>query len=103
MDFKIDPRILASHATQPRADKKARDLQSLRESSREFETMLVMEMLKSMRKSVPDGGLFEKNVATETFTEMLDMETAKAATGGRGLGIAEIMYNQMADLIEKKK
>ena len=103
MDLKIDPRILTSHATQPSTDKKARDLQSLKESSREFETLLVMEMLKSMRKSIPEGGLFEKDVATETFTEMLDMETAKATTSGKGLGIAELMYNQMADLIEKKK
>lgn len=103
MDLKIDPRTIISQATQPRIDKKARDLQSLRESSREFETMLVMEMMKSMRKSIPEGGLFEKDVATETFTEMLDMETAKAATAGKGLGIAELMYQQMADLIEKRK
>jgi flagellar protein FlgJ len=103
MDFKIDPRSLTSHVTQPNIDRKARDLESLRESSREFETLMVMEMLKAMRKSVPEGGLFEKNVATETFTEMLDMETAKATTSGQGLGIAELMYKQMAELIEKKK
>jgi flagellar protein FlgJ len=103
MDFKIDPRILTSHATQPGLDKKTRDLQALRESSREFETLMVMEMLKAMRKSVPEGGLFEKDVATDTFTEMLDMETAKATTSGKGLGIAELMYNQMAELIEKRK
>ncbi|EKD36191.1 MAG: hypothetical protein ACD_75C01607G0002 [uncultured bacterium] len=107
MDFKIDPRIrtshASSHATQPNVDKKAKDLKSLRESSREFETLLVMEMLKAMRKAVPEGGLFEKDMASETFTEMLDMETAKATTRGKGLGIAEMMYNQMAELIEKKK
>lgn len=103
MDFKIDPRILASHATQPATDKKAKSLQSLKESSQEFETLMVMEMFKAMRKAVPDGGLFEKNSATEMFTEMLDTETAKATTSGKGLGIAEAMYNQMAELVEKKK
>ncbi len=103
MDFKIDPRTLTSHATQPSADKKARSLESLKKSSKEFETMFVMEMFKAMRKAVPDGGLFEKSSATETFTEMLDTETAKAATAGKGLGIAEAMYNQMAGLIEKKE
>lgn len=103
MDLKIDPRILISQATQPAADRKARDLQSLRKSSQEFETMLVREMIKAMRQSVPDGGLFEKDTASETFIEMLDMETAKSATGGKGLGIAELMYKQMATLIEKKK
>lgn len=103
MNFKIDPRTLPSHTTLPNVDKKAKDLESLRESSREFETLFVMEMFKAMRKAVPEGGLFEKNVSTEIFTEMLDMETAKATTQGKGLGIAEAMYNQMAELIEKKK
>jgi len=103
MDFKIDPRILAGRATRPNVDQKAKDLESLRESSREFETLFVMEMYKAMRKAVPEGGLFEKNIATDMFTEMLDMETAKATTAGKGLGIADAMYNQMADLIEKKK
>jgi flagellar protein FlgJ len=103
MDFKIDPRILTSPSTLPDISKKARNLESLRESSREFETLFVMEMFKAMRKSVPDGGLFEKNQSTEIFTEMMDMEIAKATTQGKGLGIAEAMYNQMAKLVDMKK
>lgn len=103
MDFKIDPRISISHATQPTIDQKTKDLASLKKSSQEFETLFVMEMFKAMRKAVPEGGLFEKNQSTEIFTEMLDMETAKATTAGKGLGIAEAMYAQMADLIEKQK
>ena len=103
MEFKIDPRMLISPQTQPTIDRKQRDLQSLRESSREFETLFVMEMFKAMRKSVPSSGIFEENMSTEIYREMLDMETAKAATRGPGLGIAEAMYNQMAPLIENKK
>lgn len=103
MDFQIDPRIVASRATQPVIDKKAKDLASLRKSSQEFEALLLMEMLKSMRKSVPDGGLFEKDTSTEIFRDMLDSETAKAASRGKGLGIGDAMYKQMAKQIEKKK
>jgi flagellar protein FlgJ len=103
MDFQIDPRIVASRATQPSMDKKAKDLASLRKSSQEFEALMLMEMLKSMRKSVPEGGLFEKDNATEIFRDMLDSETAKAASQGKGLGIADAMYKQMAKQIEKKK
>ena len=95
--------MLISPQTQPTIDRKQRDLQSLRESSREFEALFVMEMFKAMRKSVPSGGIFEENISTEIYREMLDMETAKAATQGPGLGIAEAMYNQMAPLIENKK
>lgn len=103
MDFKIDPRMRPSHATQPIQDRKSRDLDSLKESSREFETMFVMEMYKAMRKAVPDGGLFEKSNATEIFQGMLDLELAKESTKGEGMGIAKAMYDQMASLIENKK
>lgn len=103
MDYKIDPRTFASHPTQPTGDKKSRDLKSLRKSSQEFEALMVMEMLKAMRKSVPDGGLFEKNSSTEIFQDMLDTETAKAASCGKGLGLGQAMYDQMAKLIENKK
>lgn len=103
MDFKIDPRILVSPTTNPAIDKKSHDLKSLRESSRQFEALFVMEMFKAMRKTIPDSGLFKKSQATEIFTEMLDSETAKAATEGKGLGIGEAMYKQMAKLIDNKK
>lgn len=103
LDFKIDPRILTSQTTIQPNTQKSRDLESLKESSREFETIFVMEMFKAMRKAVPDGGLFEKSQATEMFQEMLDMETARATTAGKGLGIADAMYKQMAGLIEDKK
>ncbi len=103
MDFQIDPRMTASRSPLPTSDKKSQELKSLRESSREFEALLLMEMLKSMRKSVPEGGLFEKDSSTEIFRDMLDMETAKESSKGKGLGIGEAMYNQMAKLIINKK
>lgn len=103
MDFKIDPRALVSNATMPTTTRKQRDLQSLKESSQEFEAIFVMEMFKEMRKTIPEGGLFEKNIATEIYQEMMDMETARAVAKGPGLGIADAMYKQMAHLIEDKK
>ncbi len=103
MDFQIDPRIITSRPTQSATDKKTNNLSALRKSSQEFEALLLMEMLKSMRKSVPEGGLFEKDTSTEIFRDMLDSETAKAASRGKGLGIGDAMYNQLAKQIEKKK
>ncbi len=103
MDFKIDPRILTSPITQSNIDRKTKDLHSLRESSREFESMFVMEMFKAMRKTVPEDGLLGKDQSTEIYTEMLDTEIAKASTQGKGLGIGEAMYKQMAGLIKNKK
>ncbi len=105
MNNTIDPRTVFSHsltATSP-ASRKEKDLESLRESSREFETLFVMEMYKAMRKAVPEGGLFEKSMATDMYQEMFDMEMAKQTANGNGIGVGEAMYKQMAELIENKK
>jgi len=103
--MKIDPRTVLSHSFNPVTpeEKKARDLERLRETCHEFESILVMEMYKSMRKAVPDGGLFEKSMAKDTYQEMFDMEIARQTASGSGIGIAEAMYRQMADQIENKK
>lgn len=103
--MKIDPRTVLSHALRPSTpqERKARDLEELQASCREFESILVMEMYKSMRKAVPEGGLFEKSMATDTYQEMFDMEIARQTASGSGMGIAEAMYRQMADQIANKK
>lgn len=103
MDFKIDPRIItgSAMAKAPNQSRNERDLKSLRESTREFEAIFVMEMFKAMRKSVPEGGLFEKDIATEMYQEMIDTETAKAAASGKGIGLGEAMFEQMKDLVVK--
>ena len=100
----IDPRTVLSHSlTKQPKDTTAKDLESIRASSREFEALFVMEMYKAMRKATPEGGLFEKSMATDTFQEMLDMETAKATASGKGMGIGEAMYNQLADQLQHRK
>ncbi len=105
MNSTIDPRTVLSHALTPSTpqEKKEHDLESLREASREFEAMLVMEMYKAMRKAVPESGLFEKSMATDLYKEMFDMEMAKQTASGEGIGLGESMYRQMAGMIENKK
>jgi flagellar protein FlgJ len=60
-------------------------------------------MYKAMRKTVPDSGLFEKDMASELYREMLDMEMAKATAAGKGTGIGEAMYQQMKDKVTPHK
>jgi flagellar protein FlgJ len=82
---------------------KNKNLQSLRKSCREFEAIYTQEMYKAMRKTVPDSGLFEKDMASELYKEMLDMEMAKASAAGKGNGIGEAMYQQMKGKMGQQK
>ena len=46
---------------------------------------------------------FQKNMASELYKEMLDMEMAKTTASGKGLGIGEAMYQQMKDKVVSHK
>jgi flagellar protein FlgJ len=72
----IDPRTMLS-ATKPTLDpnrQKERNLEDLRQYTREFEAIYINEMFKAMRKTVPDGGL---------------------------IGLGEAMFEQLKHLVAK--
>ena len=93
----------AAGATKKPGTSSSKNLLSLRKSCRDFEAIYVQEMYKAMRKTVPDGGIGEKDMANGLYKEMLDMEMAKATAAGKGTGIGEAMYQQMKGKIENKK
>lgn len=101
MNLKIDPRtILPSNDLQGKVDtKQAKELHALRQSCREFEAIYINEMYKSMRKTVPESGLFEKKgMAEDVYRDMLDMEMARQTASGDGMGIGKAMYQQLHKL-----
>jgi flagellar protein FlgJ len=71
------------------------DKEQLKEVCKEFEGIMLNMMFKQMKKTVPEGGLFEKNIAREIFEEMLDEELMSDATQ-RGIGVAEVLYKQLS-------
>lgn len=100
----IDPRTILS-ASKPNLDqgqKKAQDLKSLRQSTREFEALYINEMFKAMRKTIPDGGLIEKDSSHDIYQEMLDMERARDVSKGKGIGLGNAMFEQLRYMIEDR-
>ncbi|WP_051234953.1 flagellar assembly peptidoglycan hydrolase FlgJ [Marinimicrobium agarilyticum] len=73
------------------------DPQALREVARQFESMFVHQMLKQMRSTNEVFGkdnMFSSE-QTKFHQEMLDQQMSLELTQGRGLGLAEMMYQQM--------
>jgi flagellar protein FlgJ len=99
MNISTDPRIIAAagNIKNNSTDKKEQELHALRNSCREFEAIYINEMYKTMRKSVPDSGLFEKDMADTLYQEMLDTEMAKQTAAGDGIGIGKAMYDQLKE------
>ena len=73
----------------------SRDAASLKQSCQDFEAIFIESMFKAMRKTIPDGGLFEKDTAHEIYQEMLDSEISKEISKHQSIGLADQMYRQM--------
>ena len=69
--------------------------EKLMEECREFESVLLNCMLKSMRRTVPKNSLFSGGKAEEIYTSLLDEQYALILSKTAGSGIADELYRQM--------
>jgi flagellar protein FlgJ len=75
--------------------------QELEKACHEFESLFVKYMLQTMRNTIPENSLFDGGQAEKIYTGMLDDEVAKSVSQQRGIGLAALMYAQMASLGDK--
>lgn len=73
------------------------DPEALREVARQFESMFVHQMLKQMRSTNEVFGedSYFSSDETKFHEEMLDQQMSLELTQGRGLGLGEMLYQQM--------
>ena len=63
-------------------------------ASRQFESLFLSMMLKSMREATPQGGLMD-NEQTKLYTSLLDQQLAQQLSS-RGTGLAQVMARQLS-------
>jgi len=66
---------------------------AVKETARQFEALLMNVMLKSMRETVAQDGLFDSE-QTRLYTSMLD-EQLSQSMAKRGIGIADVLARQL--------
>ncbi len=71
------------------------DQTALKKACQEFESIFVQMVFKNMRSTVPEDGLLEKSQAQSIFEGMLDEELSKKVAGAGGLGLADVLYEQL--------
>lgn len=95
-----DPRAHVSGAEGParqaRSAARGDDADALRQAAHEFESLLVHQMMKAMRKTVPtEGGLTGDSFAHGVYTDMLDERYAGVVGEQGGLGLADMIVAQL--------
>lgn len=71
---------------------------AVKETARQFEALLLNEMIKSMRESTGQDGIFDSE-QTRLYTSMFDQQISQAMSR-KGMGIAQVLERQLmpADL-----
>ena len=68
--------------------------QAIKEVAAQFESIFVSMMMQSMRDALPGDSLFNSN-QMETYQEMFDQQLAVDLSDKGGLGLAEIIEQQL--------
>ena len=89
-------KITNQHLPLPQAGTMKED-KELRRACADFEALITNQMLTTMRNSLPreDEGLFAKSYAETMFQSMLDEELAKEMSRGKGMGLGEMLYQNL--------
>ena len=66
---------------------------ALKSAAQQFEAVFMNMMLKSMRDSVDQDGLFDSE-QTKQFTSMLDQQLSQSLST-KGIGLADVMLRQL--------
>ena len=83
-----------SDLASPGTSKTNKQLKSL---SKQFESIFVHQLLKSMRSTVQKTGLFDSH-ATNMYESLYDEEIAKLMTEQKGIGLADVIYRDLVRL-----
>lgn len=67
----------------------------LQKAAKQFESMFTSYMLRTMRKSIPDSGMFGDGFGGDMMEDMFDMELANQFSKGNSMGIAEMLYRKL--------
>ncbi|MGD9949503.1 MAG: rod-binding protein [Desulfobulbus sp.] len=103
MKTNLENSLLLSQAQNVTDQKAVKNRTALKKACQDFEAIFIQSMFKSMRKTVPEDGLFEKDHATEMYQDMIDQEIATKISQQQSLGLADQMYRQMEKLLPTKK
>ena len=80
---------------QMRAQARDGDSEALSGAAKQFESVFVQMMLKAMRDTVPEGGLFESE-QSDFYEGMFDQQISLNIANGKGIGLADVIERQLA-------
>ena len=70
--------------------------EELKKAVNEFTSIFLNQMFKSMRSTIPEGGLIDGGFAEDVFTDMYDQEISKLGSKQSNFsGLNQILFEQL--------
>jgi len=70
---------------------KRAEMARLRQAARDFESVMVEHMLKTMRQSSPKGGVLPAGPGRSLYQDLADEQLSRAISRGGGLGLGDVL------------
>lgn len=101
--MRLDPGVQMALGTGSRVaeDVKAaareKEAARLKEACAGFEAVMLHTMLKTMRQTLPEGGIFDRSQSEDIWQSRMDQEvTERIAKGPSSPGLRDFLYRQLS-------
>lgn len=94
MNLALDPQAVSGAYSTGTEKSGSGDSGGLKQTCRDFESVLINSIFQNMRKTVPDGGYLESDMSMDFYQEMLYTEAAGHMAREGGLGLGELLFDQ---------
>jgi peptidoglycan hydrolase FlgJ len=78
------------------------DEEKLKKACADFEAIFIQQLFKSMRQTVPKGGLLGEGPGMEIYQSLFDQELSKSLASHGRLGLGGMIYRQKLQQEERK-
>ncbi|NPA49964.1 MAG: hypothetical protein GXO20_08280 [Thermodesulfobacteria bacterium] len=68
---------------------------ALKKACQEFEALFLYQILKGLRKTVPEGGFWPKSFQRELYEDFFYQEVSREVAA-RGTGLGKLLYRELA-------
>ena len=80
-----------------------KDEKKLKQACSDLEAIFVSMVFKQMRSTVQKAGLIDGGMAEEMYEEMLYDKYAEEASKGKGIGLADLLYQQLSKSLKPER
>jgi soluble lytic murein transglycosylase-like protein len=87
---------IAKPAEVDQANELRQRLSQLKKASQQFEAIFMKYMLKTMRDTIPEGGLLDRGLANEFYESLFDDEISLRLAASQQSSLADLIFRQLA-------